>query len=476
MSNTTINRRDFLCQTTGALGLCTLAGATTARANPSAKPNILFIFADDQTFDSIAALGCDEAHTPNLDRLVRRGVSFDNCYNQGGWHGAICVASRTMLLTGRFLWNAKAIDPRVPEECAAGRLWPQYLERAGYRTYMSGKWHVNCNADEAFQTTRNIRGGMPPDVPEQYDRPKEGVPDPFDPTNPELGGFWTGGAHWSEALGDDGVEFLRDATEHDVPFFMYLAFNAPHDPRQAPREYLDKHPLDGVGLPDNFLPEYPDKDAIGCSPALRDERLAPFPRTEHAVRTQRREYYAIISHTDTQIGRILDALEATGRADNTWIFFSADHGLAVGKHGFMGKQNMYEHSMKAPLIVVGPDAPANQRVQAPVYLQDIMPTTIELAGADVPDHVQYRSLMPLITRESTVGYDAIYGAYMDKQRMIRVDNYKLIHYPTINQYRLFDLGPDPDEKHNLADKKTHTPTLRKMKNQLQELRREMGDA
>ncbi len=471
----TMNRRDFMRCAAGAAGAYALAGRHKAGATKPQKPNILFIFADDQTFDSIGALGCKEAHTPNLDRLVRQGVSFDNCYNQGGWHGAICVASRTMLLTGRFLWEAAALDPHVPQECDAGRLWPQYFERAGYRTYMSGKWHVNCDAANAFQTVRHIRGGMPPDVPEQYDRPHADAPDPFDPANPDLGGFWAGGEHWSEVLGDDGVDFLQDAADHDTPFFMYLAFNAPHDPRQSPQRYLDKHPYDDISTPESFLPEYPYKDDIGCGPDLRDERLAPFPRTPHAVRTQRREYYAMISHMDTQIGRILDALEATGRAGETYIFFTADHGLAVGKHGLMGKQNMYEHSMKAPLLLAGPGIPADRRIATPVYLQDIMPTTFDLAGMEIPDHVQYKSLTPLITGGSDKQYEAIYGAYRHVQRMIRVDNHKLIHYPEIDRYRLYDLDADPDEITDLSEEGAYAPVLAELKERLAALRHEMED-
>lgn len=470
----TLKRRDFIKQAAVALGL---PGLTRAVASPrdNVRPNLLFIFADDQAFDNIGALGCREVHTPNLDRLVRRGVSFSNCYNQGGWHGAICIASRTMLVTGAFLWRAEMLDKRMPEEAEAGRVWPQYLEQAGYRTYMSGKWHVNCDASSVFQTVRHVRPGMPPDVPEQYDRPRDGVPDPFDPSDPALGGFWTGGAHWSEVLGDDGVDFLHDAAKHEAPFFMYLAFNAPHDPRQSPQEYVDKYPLEHIRTPENFQPVYPHKQAIGCGPDLRDERLAPFPRTEHAVRTQRREYYAIISHMDTQVGRILDALDATGRADNTYIFFTADHGLAVGRHGLMGKQNMYEHSMKAPLIVAGPGMPENQRNDALVYLQDIMPTTLALANIPVPEHVAYKSLLPLINGERTQTHEAVYGAYMDKQRMARAGDFKLIYYPGIGLYQLFNLATDPHESKNLADEPRHASQLATLKQRLRALQQENRD-
>ena len=473
----TINRRDFLKRAAFSFGAFSLAGAYGARAlsQETAKPNILFIFADDMTFNAIKALGCDEAVTPNLDRLVKRGTSFTNCYNQGGWHGAICVASRTMLITGRFLWNARDTEKRMSRECRDGRLWPQYLERAGYHTYMCGKWHVNCKAEDAFQTTGHIRPGMPPDIKVQYDRPHEGKPDPFNAADPELGGHFTGGKHWSEVVGDEGIGFLEDAAKKDDLFFMYLAFNAPHDPRQSPQKYLDMHPLDSIKVPENFRPEHPDKEAMGCGPDLRDERLGPFPRTEYAVKVHRQEYYAIISHADAQIGRILDALDATGKADNTYIFFTADHGLAVGRHGLMGKQNMYEHSMKAPLIVVGPGIEAGKQIDAPVYLQDIMPTTLELAGVDKPEQVQFNSLMPLLQGKKEKNYDAIYGAYMDKQRMIRVENHKLIYYPSIDKYELYELDNDPLEQHDLAGDEKHRLLLNAMKGRLREVQKEMGD-
>ncbi len=473
----TISRRDFLKHTSAAFGAAALAGVygTRTLAQETAKPNILFLFADDMTFNAIRALGCSEAVTPNLDRLVKRGVSFTNCYNQGGWHGAICVASRTMLITGRFLWNARDTEKTMEQECAEGRLWPQYLERAGYNTYMCGKWHVKCKAEDVFQTTGQIRGGMPPDVKVQYDRPHEGQPDPFDPTDPELGGFYTGGKHWSEVVGDEGIGFLEEAAQKENPFFMYLAFNAPHDPRQSPQEYLDMHPLDSIKVPENFQPEHPDKDAIGCGASLRDERLGPFPRTEHAVKVHRQEYYAIISHADAQIGRILDVLEATGKADNTYIFFTADHGLAVGQHGLMGKQNMYEHSMKAPLIVAGPGIAANKRIDALVYLQDIVPTTLELAGVAKPEQVQFNSLMPIIKGKKDTGYEAIYGAYMDKQRMVRVEDHKLIYYPGIDKYELYDLDKDPLERYDLAGDRKMSTRLNAMKMRLRELQKEIGD-
>jgi choline-sulfatase len=256
---------------------------------------------------------------------------------------------------------------------------------------------------------------------------------------------------------------------------MYLAFNAPHDPRQSPKEYMDKYPLENVKVPANFLPEYPYKDSIGCSAKLRDEKLAPFPRTKYAVKVNRQEYYAIITHMDAQVGRILDALEKTGKADNTYIFFTADHGLAVGHHGLIGKQNMYDHSVRVPLMVTGPGVPKSKKITAPVYLQDIMPSTLELAGIDKPRHVRFKSLMPLINGKTKSSYDAIYGGYIDLQRMVSADGYKMIYYPKINKTLLYNLEDDPLEMKNIADDPSNARTISKLRRRLKKLQKQVGD-
>ena len=162
---------------------------------------------------------------------------------------------------------------------------------------------------------------------------------------------------------------------------------------------------------------------------MRDEKLAPFPRTKYSIQVNRQEYYASISHMDAQVGRILDALKASGKADNTYIVFTADHGLSVGDHGFMGKQNMYESSMRVPLIICGPNLPKGKRVEPFVYLQDVMPTTLELAGIEKPEQVDFNSLLPLATGKlDESNYPAVYGAYFGKQRMYRTEEYlSLIH-------------------------------------------------
>ncbi|MCA9173703.1 MAG: sulfatase-like hydrolase/transferase [Planctomycetales bacterium] len=444
-----------------------------ALARADERPNILFIFADDQAFDTIGALGNDEVETPNLDQLVRRGATFTRAYNQGSWSGAVCVASRTMLVTGRYLWHANEVYGQTDKLFRQQqRLWPQLLEAAGYETYFSGKWHIRADAQQAFSVCNHVRPGMPKQTPQGYNRPQDGKPDVWSPYDPKFGGFWEGGKHWSEVLGDDGVDYLSRAAKSDKPFFMYLAFNAPHDPRQSPKEYVDNYPLDKISIPKSFVPEYPLD--IGAN-RIRDEQLAPFPRTEHSIKVNRQEYYAIITHLDVQVGRILEALEKSGKADNTYIFFTADHGLAVGRHGLMGKQNMFDHSIRVPFMVVGPNIQGGQKVESPIYLQDAMATSLDLAGIEKPKHVEFQSVMPLLRGDTSGARDAIYSGYLEVQRAVTYEGYKLILYPKIKAALLYHLDQDPLELRDLMGDESSRVIAKRLFKKLQQLQVETGD-
>jgi arylsulfatase A-like enzyme len=448
----------------------------TVVVHAAKKPNVLYLFADDQCFETIGALGLTDIETPNLDRLAKRGTSFRRAYNMGSWSGAVCVASRHMVITGRFLWHANQVHKKLKVEQEANRLWPQYMEKAGYDTYFTGKWHIRAKAEEIFGTAQNVRGGMPNQTKQGYNRPLTGKPDPWDPTDPKFGGFWKGGKHWSEVVGDDAIEFLGKARKSKNPFFMYIAFNAPHDPRQAPKKYIDMYPHSRIKIPKNFLPMYPYKDKIGCSHRLRDENLGPMPRTEHSVKVHRQEYYAIITHMDAQIGRILDQLEKSGQADNTYIFFTADHGLGVGHHGLFGKQNLYEHSTRVPFIAVGPGIAGGKKNDESIYLQDVMPTTLEIAGVKKPKQVQFNSLLPLLSGErKTTHYPAVYGAYLGVQRSVTMGGKKLLLYPGVPVARLYDIDKDPHEMKDLAKDPGTIKSQKKLFAKLLDLQKETGD-
>jgi choline-sulfatase len=445
-------------------------------AQEKSRPNILFLIADDFCYEALGYLGHTDIETPNLDRLARRGTTFTHAYNMGSFSGAVCVASRAMVISGRSVWRAQDIFKTMDREREAGRLWPQLLKTAGYDTYMTGKWHIQAKAEAAFDITRHIRAGMPPTVEASYNRPQPGKPDPWSPTDKSLGGFWEGGKHWSEVGADDAIDYLDRAKQRSNPFFGYIAFNAPHDPRQSPQEYLDRYPLERIQVPENFQPLYPYKDDIGCHPTQRDESLGPFPRTEHAVKVHRREYYSLITHLDAQLGRIFDKLESLGLADNTWVFFTADHGLAVGHHGLFGKQNLHDASVRVPFIVTGPGVKRGERIAAPIYMQDVMPTALELAGVAKPPQVEFHSLLPLLRGEQTASnYPAIYGGYLLLQRSVTADGWKLILYPKAKVARLYHIAADPQELHDVAGDAANGERKKQLFAQLLKLQTQFAD-
>ncbi len=478
-----------------------LAGGCTSSQETSVKqPNIVFIIADDLTWSGIHALGNDEIKTPNIDRLADQGTTFTHAYNMGAWTGAVCIASRTMLISGRTVWNANEFSQRWEKGQDLDKTWGKLMEKQGYKTFMAGKWHVSAAADKVFQQTKNVRPGMPKDawdhetmtrifseynagttplteiMPVGYHRPLNEEDTSWSPSDPRFGGFWEGGTHWSEVLRNDAIEFIESTVDDPQPFFMYVAFNAPHDPRQAPREFLDLYNVNDLSLPESWAAEYPYKDGIGNGHDLRDEALAPFPRTEYATKKHLQEYYAITSHLDHQVGLILSALKDQGKMENTYIIFTADHGLAMGRHGLMGKQTLYDHSLRVPFIVAGPDVPPGKLISEDIYIQDAMPTGLELAGGSPPGYVEFNSLLGLLREEQvTSPYPAIYGAYLDLQRMIRKDGFKLLVYPGMEKVMLFDMNNDPEEVNDLAGNSDYDDKVLAMFEALILLQKQMND-
>ncbi|WP_405398756.1 sulfatase-like hydrolase/transferase [Maribacter sp. Asnod2-G09] len=467
----------------------------------NSKPNIVFIFTDDQTYSSIHALGNSEIITPNMDAMVHEGTTFTNAYNMGSWSGAVCAASRAMIISGRSVWRANSFRQNWINNDSIDKTWGKLLENNGYETYMTGKWHVDAPAERVFKYTTHIRPGMPRDawdhetmvakfdslsklnnaksesiMPNGYNRPLSINDTTWSPTDTSKGGFWQGGKHWSEVLKDDAIGFINTAKNSEKPFFMYLAFNAPHDPRQAPQEYEDMYAIDDISLPKSYMPEYTFRHDIANGDNLRDEALAPFPRTELAIKTHTKEYYASITHVDAQIGKIISALKDSGKMNNTYIIFTADHGLAMGRHGLLGKQSLFDHSIRPPMIILGPDIPKNKKSDTDVYLQDAMATSLDIAGVEKPTYIDFHSFLDIAKgKETKSKYDAIYGAYLDVQRMIRKDGYKLMVFPKIKKLLLFNLSTDPEEMNDISGLPEQQERVTSLFQDLQQLQKEMDD-
>jgi arylsulfatase A-like enzyme len=449
-------------RTTGvflALFACCIAGEDTEAALGRSRPNFLVMVADDLTFRAVGVAGQSGVRTPNIDRLAGRGVRFSHAFIQGGLGGAVCVTSRATLMTGRSLWSCGKGGDCTRDGTSFYPLWGRVLGDAGYRTVAVGKWHNGKAAlDAGFETARPVvLGGMLESTPQDgpaYRRPADG--NPWSPDDPKWKGHWLAAdgktAHSSERWADAAIEHLGEASRGDRPFFLYVAFHAPHDPRQAPRTYLDMYPPASLSLPPNLLPRHPFD--LGEFRG-RDEVLAPYPRTEGIVRTHLSEYYAIISHLDAQVGRVLDALDRSGQADNTVVVLTADNGLAVGQHGLMGKQCLYDHSVRVPLVLAGPGVPVGKTVDALVYMPSLFATTCAMAGIETPATVEFPSLVPLITGREARLYEDVYAAYIDRQRMVRTDRWKLTITPAAGMVQLFAVDDDPWELHNLAGDPRH---------------------
>ena len=406
------------------------------------QPNILHIHADDHRPDGLHALGTKLLHTPNLDALVERGTSFTRCYTMGSMSGAVCQPSRTMMLTGKSWLRIPAAKTSL-KELDASTFLPRVIAAAGYQTF-----HVGKGGNEFTPGLQSFGQNitMNDHAPDQ----RRGS---------------------SERHADAVLKFL-DERERNKPFYVYLAPPVPHDPRVAAPEFMDKYSSKDVVLSKAFMPVHPFDNG---EMTVRDEKLAPWPRTVEDTKQQIAEYYACVTGLDHHVGRIIERLRSEGQLESTIVVFSGDNGLSLGEHGLFGKQNLYEFGgMHVPLVIAGPGIPKGE-TGALVYLMDLLPTFAELAGAKTPEGVEGKSLVPVIKGSESKVRDALYTAYKNCQRAVRNERWKLIRYPLVNVTQLFDLSIDPLELENLADKPEHADKLKEMTLRLEKEMKTYGD-
>ena len=443
--------------------VCLILGiprSAVAHADP--PPNVLLIVSDDQRPDTIAELGNPLIETPNLDRLVRRGCVFTNatCANP------ICTPSRAELLTGCSGLRNGVFDFGRTIDATLVTL-PVPFNQAGYTTWYCGKWHNDGRpAKHGYTATNRLyTGGGGKWWKPQVDYRGQDITgykgwifrDADDNPLPELGVGLTPAI--SELIADGAIDIIQRSQR---PFLIHVNFTAPHDPLLTPPGYENRYERATIPLPKNFMADHPfDHGNRGG----RDEVLLPIPRTEEIVRADIAAYYAVISHMDAQVGRILDALQTQGKTESTIVVFCSDHGLGMGSHGLRGKQNMYEHTIRVPMIFAGPNIPIGKRFKGHAYLRDIFPTLCELTGVAKPD-VDGKSQVPVMQGKRDSMYEFVVGYFRDSQRMIRTNKWKLIQYPLVNRIQLFDLEADPWELANLADDPIHATTRNDMSKRL----------
>ena len=421
----------------------------------SSRPNVLFMIADDHRWDAIGGMGDPTVKTPTMDSLMARGTTFRQTHIMGSLSGAVCVPSRAAVLTSASLFRSGA--NQINRDYA---IWPEVMRQAGYHTFFSGKWHNDRQtfADSFDDGGTIFFGGMG----NQYKVP---IFD-FDPTGAyPKDARYIGDKFSTELFTDSAVQFIENYDQTN-PFFLYLSFTSPHDPRTPPGEYATMYPPAEVPVPENFYPEHPFDNG---EMRIRDEVLAPFPRTPEIVQQHIADYYGMITSQDAEMGRLLNTLEANGHLDNTIVIYTADHGLAVGQHGLLGKQNLYDHSIRVPSIFAGPGISEGTTVDALTYLYDVFPTVCDLTSVECPDTTEGKSLVPLMEGCVEQVRATVFAAYKDIHRTISDGRWKLIRYYVSEEtgkgtdcIQFFDLEQDPWETTNLADLPEHADRIRSL--------------
>jgi choline-sulfatase len=435
------------------------AGQTAAPARGGKPPNILFILVDQMTPFMIGPYGQRAAITPNLDRLARSGVVFDNAY----CNAPLCVPSRMSMFAGR-LPNAIESWDNASEFKAEVPTMMHYLRRAGYHTAVSGKTHFIG--------------------PDQYHGFSERLTPCIYPTHFAFMHPWSKGPYWiqgtsiqvglakagpSETNGqllfdelafNRGMDKLRDHVlrSKDQPLFLNISFTQPHDPYCAPRKYLDMYRDVDIPMPkphDDIRKLSPTYDWVRIVHGL--DRETPSPEK---VREARRSYLAACTWLDEKVGRTLDELERLGLAKDTMVIFASDHGDMLGEKGQWFKRIYLDWSARIPLIVSHPGRlPAGKRISSLVSLVDLMPTFAEAAGIQVTTPVDGRSVLPLIDGREDGGNREVIGDYcgeatIEPVRMVRRGSHK---YIAVNGHgpQLYDLAKDPDENVNVAGRREY---------------------
>ena len=435
-------------------------------ATAAKRPNVLFIFTDDQRPDAFGALGNPDIKTPNMDRIINSGFIFNRAYIQGSMTNATCLPSRAMIMSGKPLF-------RAPLQLDSGVLMPQVFQKAGYQTFATGKWHNGASSfEKCFNEAEAVffGGAARTHINVPVNRMIAGLMVPYD----------AGETFSTDLFADAAIEFIEDQSEKEQPFFCYIPFTAPHSPVTPPGKWATMYDPDKITLPPNHAalrPELVDqRQGASRRGGGRGGRGREGGDGSPVDRAKQRyaAYYGLISHLDHHIGRVIDTLEKTGQAENTIILFATDHGMAMDSHGQSGKHNAYEHTSRVQIVASGAGVPKGSS-DALVYLYDIYPTLCGLTGLPIPDEVEGKSLAKVIHGKQAKVRDHLFTAYMDDQRTIRDDRWKLFYRSKEDRAALYDLKNDPHELNDLAAKPENKDRIAKLKVELAKAQQLYGD-
>ncbi len=430
------------------LALFLLAFSSVAAKNPpTGKPNYLFIAVDDLN-DWIAPLqGHPQVKTPNIDRLTKRGVTFTNAHVQA----PLCNPSRTSMLSG-LLPSSTGLYTLLPGVRAVPRLkdyvmLPQYLAQNGYATFSSGKiYHdgsIKPNEREKEFQEWGESGAMPYPAQKIVDTPDKmkAVDWGIFPEDDSLQADWK--------IADSAIKYLN-STKADKPFFLGVGFRLPHVPCFASQKWFDLYPNETLVMPPfkandrDDVPEF----AWNLHWKLPEPRLS-WLQKNNEWKPLVRAYLATISLMDSQVGRVLDALDTSGKRDNTIIVFFSDNGWHLGEKGVTGKNTLWERATRVPLIFAGPGIKAGVKSNRPVQLLDLYPTLIELSGMPINKGLEGHSLSPLLKNPNAKWQWPALTTHNQNNHAIRSERWRYIRYADGSE-ELYDHQSDPNEWKNLA--------------------------
>lgn len=455
---------------------------------PAGPPNILFIAVDDLR-PELGCFGQSHIHSPNIDRLAAGGTIFTRNYCQV----PVCGASRASLLSGirptanRFV----SFRTRLSEDYPGIPSLPEHFKNQGYHTASRGKiFHHNDDQEQAWSEPHWSPEGANPEYGwfDYVDSTSLAVIRQHPDYKPE--GDWKGirgPAFEFPDIEDDGykdgkmaehaVADIRRLAKGDNPFFLAVGFWKPHLPFNAPKKYWDMYDPETMPMsPSNFRPENAPDAAIHNSGELRNYGLIPArgPVSEDTAKLLTQGYYACISYTDAQIGKLLDELDNQGIVENTIVILWGDHGWNLQDHTMWCKHANFETSMRAPLIIRAPGHKKKQQTRALTEFVDIYPTLCDLAGIGKPGHLDGESLVPLLENPDQDFKDAIFSRF-NRGESIKTDRYVYTEWidpenKQIYARMLYDHSTDPLENKNIAESPEMSSVVEELSAQLAEMR------
>ena len=422
------------------------------------RPNILFIQVDQLTAGALRAYGDKICHSPTLDALAEKGVVFENAY----CNFPLCAPSRFSMATGQLASKVGAYD-NAAEFSAEIPTYAHYLRAAGYQTALSGKMHF-IGPDQFHGFEKRLTADLyPADFAWVPNWGNEGKRDTNDPRAVRIAGTCERSVQidYDEEVTFKAVQHIFDMarSDDDRPFFLQVSYTHPHEPYLCRKEFWDLY--EGKEIPMPLVGALPEQEHDAHSVRLlKDFGMLGIQFSDEDVQRAIRAYYGSISFIDSMVARVLDALRATGKDENTVILFTSDPGEMLGERGMWFKKHFFEKALRVPMIIAGPGI-TPQRVQELTSLVDLLPTFNAFAGVttETSEPLEGVELTALIDQGNPEPQRAVYAEYLAEATpapifMIRRGRYKFISSSHDGEL-LFDLSNDPEERVNLVLDPTH---------------------